>query len=88
MSDGPGRHVDTAPRAALCRFPTVALAVVLLAFMPPPAEAADPPISTGPDVGSPIPEFQARDQRGALRSFENLSGPEGLMLLFYRTADW
>ena len=88
MSNSPDRHVHTAFRAARRRYIAVALAVALLAFMPPSVEAADAPISTGPEVGAPIPEFEARDQHGVLRSFEDLCGPEGLMLLFYRTADW
>ena len=43
---------------------------------------------SGPDVGEKIPAFEARDQTGQLRSFEDLKGPEGLLLLFHRTADW
>ena len=88
MSNSLDRHIYTASRVARQRYSAVALAIALLAFMPPLSEAADAPISTGPDVGTPIPEFEARDQHGVLRSFEDLSGPEGLMLLFYRTADW
>ena len=50
--------------------------------------AEDPPPASGPEVGSRIPEFEARDQHGTLRRLANLSGPKGLMLLFHRTADW
>jgi hypothetical protein len=46
------------------------------------------PIATGPEIGNPIPPFEALDQYGKIRSFESLRGPEGLLLLFYRTADW
>lgn len=52
-----------------------------------PAVAASA-IKTGPEVGTRIPEFAARDQTGELRTFEDLTGPEGLLLLFHRTADW
>jgi cytochrome oxidase Cu insertion factor (SCO1/SenC/PrrC family) len=45
-------------------------------------------IPTGPEVGEPIPRFEARDQTGTVRTFEDLRGPNGLLLLFYRTADW
>ena len=45
-------------------------------------------IPAGPDVGEPIPRFEARDQTGTLRTFEDLTGPNGLLLLFFRTADW
>jgi hypothetical protein len=49
---------------------------------------AQEPLATGPEVGSPIPDFTAQDQYGKTRTFEDLSGPEGLLLLFHRTADW
>ena len=45
-------------------------------------------IATGPDPGTPIPAFEAQDQHGKVRTFENLRGRKGLLLLFYRTADW
>jgi len=45
-------------------------------------------IPTGPDVGDRIPGFQARDQTGAVRTFDDLTGPNGLLLLFFRSADW
>ncbi len=48
--------------------------------------AAGPP--TGPEVGATIPAFEAVDQTGAKRTFENLAGPNGLLLLFHRSADW
>jgi hypothetical protein len=43
---------------------------------------------TGPDPGQRIPAFTLPDQRGALRSLSNLSGPNGLLLVFHRSADW
>ncbi len=45
-------------------------------------------IHTGPEVGAKIPSFEVRDQHGEVRTFADLRGPEGLLLLFYRTADW
>lgn len=45
-------------------------------------------ITTGPEVGAFIPEFEIRDQNGQMRSFEDLRGPKGLLLLFHRSADW
>lgn len=42
----------------------------------------------GPSVGQPLPAFEAPDQEGGLRSFENLRGPKGLVLIFFRSADW
>lgn len=49
------------------------------------AEAA---ITTGPEVGSTIPGFKLMDQAGREQTFAELSGPNGLLLLFHRTADW
>jgi hypothetical protein len=44
--------------------------------------------ATGPDPGQYIPDFTLPDQHGDLRSRSNLSGPNGLLLVFYRSADW
>ncbi len=43
---------------------------------------------TGPAVGDTIPSFSALDQHGKRRAFEDLAGPNGLLLLFHRSADW
>jgi hypothetical protein len=43
---------------------------------------------TGPRVGETIPEFSAVDQHGDRRIFAELTGPNGLLLLFHRSADW
>ena len=45
-------------------------------------------IATGPEIGSKIPEFSLPDQTGQNRTFAMLSGPKGLALVFYRSADW
>lgn len=45
-------------------------------------------LTTGPEVGTRIPMFEAVDQHGARRSFEETKGPAGAMILFYRSADW
>ena len=42
----------------------------------------------GPSVGQPLPAFQVPDQDGRPRSFESLRGPKGLLLVFFRSADW
>jgi cytochrome oxidase Cu insertion factor (SCO1/SenC/PrrC family) len=46
------------------------------------------PLPTGPAVGEKIPAFEAVDQSGRRQTFESLKGPNGLLLLFYRSADW
>ena len=64
----------------------IGMAVTALAFLFTPAAHAG--IATGPEVGTKIPDIRALDQHGKMRSFEDLSGAEGLLILFYRTADW
>jgi peroxiredoxin len=39
-------------------------------------------------IGKKIPLLSGTDQFGQERSFENLKGPNGLVILFYRSADW
>jgi hypothetical protein len=42
----------------------------------------------GPAVGSRVADFTAVDQDGRPRSLHSLMGPRGLMLVFFRSADW
>jgi hypothetical protein len=42
----------------------------------------------GPAVGARVPDFALSDQSGQTRTLESLMGPRGLMLVFYRSADW
>jgi hypothetical protein len=44
--------------------------------------------ATGPNPGERIPEFALPDQFGAIRTLNNLAGPNGLFLVFHRSADW
>ena len=44
--------------------------------------------STGPEAGERIPQFTLPDQRGEARSLPDLTGPNGLLLVFHRSADW
>jgi hypothetical protein len=44
--------------------------------------------ATGPEPGQRIPEFTLPDQGGVSRSLSNLASPNGLLLVFYRSADW
>ena len=45
-------------------------------------------IKTGPDAGSPAPDFSALDQAGRTQTLKSIMGPKGAMLVFYRSADW
>jgi len=44
--------------------------------------------STGPEPGQRIPDFALPDQKGLLRSLDSLTGSNGLLLVFHRSADW
>lgn len=45
-------------------------------------------VPTGPAVGAPAPPFEAAGQNGQMHSLQSLLGPKGLILVFYRSADW
>ncbi len=66
------------------------IAFVVLAF---PAfangNAAIKPTDRGPAVGAAIPsDLSTIDQSGKPRHFDNLKGPKGLVLVFFRSAKW
>jgi hypothetical protein len=68
------------------RLPALALAAAGLAGPSPRAGADD--FAPGPAPGSPLPALGLPDQTGRLRAFDDLRGPEGLLLLVHRSADW
>ena len=51
-------------------------------------QANEPLTELGPRVGDRFPAFEARDQHSQMQSLETLRGANGLLLLFYRSADW
>ena len=73
--------------------PIVTFTVLMLATAQPAppgpktSPAADPS-ALGPSIGLEIPSFQAPDQEGHPRDFLSLAGPNGLVLVFFRSADW
>ncbi len=44
--------------------------------------------AVGPRVGERVPDFTLRDQSGQPRTLTSVMGPKGLMLVFFRSADW
>ena len=62
---------------------TVTVTTLLSAF----ALAADH-VPTGPAVGATIPALEANDLNGQKQTLASLTGPKGLMLVFFRSADW
>ncbi len=71
--------------------PLAILSALVLAVAQSPSPAVSPgvdPSMLGPAVGQPIPRFEAPDQDGRRRDFASLTGPDGLVLVFFRSADW
>jgi cytochrome oxidase Cu insertion factor (SCO1/SenC/PrrC family) len=58
----------------------------------PPQAAGDPAPpdvqKLGPQVGERVPDFTLTDQHGQSRTLDSVMGPNGVMLVFYRSADW
>lgn len=42
----------------------------------------------GPPVGATLPAVAAADQTGAERDLASLAGEQGLLLFFFRSANW
>jgi hypothetical protein len=42
----------------------------------------------GPKPGEAFPEFALRDQHGKVRSLASVLGPQGGVIVFFRSADW
>jgi hypothetical protein len=42
----------------------------------------------GVPAGKPAPPFRAQDQFAKEQTLSSLMGPNGLVLLFFRSADW
>jgi hypothetical protein len=52
--------------------------------------AAQEPATTqsGPSIGDTAPAFTAHDQFGKEQNNKSVTGPNGTVLLFFRSADW
>ena len=42
----------------------------------------------GPQVGERVPDFALVDQTGANRTLRSILGPNGALLVFFRSAEW
>jgi hypothetical protein len=51
-------------------------------------DAQNDGMRTGPEIGEKVPDFTLPDQFGRNRSLHDLTGPNGLLLVFSRSADW
>ena len=79
------RLMDIHPKCGRRR--RVGLGVAVLLFASPWLAGAQSP-TAGPERGAVVPEFEAVDQSGESREFKDLTGENGLLLLFFRSADW
>ena len=63
--------------------------VTLLAAILALAAAAPPPAyDIGPAVGATVPALQVTDAAGKSQTIKSLSGPKGVVLVFFRSAKW
>ena len=86
MSPTPHRMTSMAACAVAC-------ALVSLAAEPTAQQSALQPAlpdvqKLGPQIGTQVPDFTMADQKGQPRTLASLMGPKGLMLVFFRSADW
>ncbi len=51
-------------------------------------EAQNDGYQTGRGIGEKVPDFALTDQHGQTRALKELMGPNGLLLVFSRSADW
>ena len=73
------------PTAALC---AIWLAACVFGLH---AQQSRAPVDTsrlGPPVGATVPPFSGSDQFGRTQTLETAMGPKGVMLVFFRSADW
>ena len=68
--------------------PRLAAAFLALSLASIPIAAQPDLEAVGPRLGARVPDFTGVDQAGTARSLESLLGPNGAMLVFFRSADW
>lgn len=69
-------------------FSLITLVLGALTIMSQPSKPAAKKFSPGLKVGDKIPAFTIKDHTGKTRNFNSLAGPKGLIMVFYRSADW
>jgi cytochrome oxidase Cu insertion factor (SCO1/SenC/PrrC family) len=78
----------------MTRMVACAVACALVSLVAPTAQqpALQPTLpdvqKLGPQIGTRVPDFTLLDQKGQSRTLASLMGPKGLMLVFFRSADW
>ena len=87
-----GETLDRIGLSAYTAFDSPSMIPTLLCLallQTPPANTDNPdPAGLGPKVGEVLPVFSLEDQHGKARDLVSLTGPKGLVLVFFRSADW
>jgi len=89
-----GIAADCEPSAGRLTLRTMRGASICLAMLWIVATAAQAPAPTidtsriGPAVGQQIPDFSGTDQLGRTHTLASSLGPNGAMVVFFRSADW
>jgi cytochrome oxidase Cu insertion factor (SCO1/SenC/PrrC family) len=76
---------DSTPTVVVC---AIWLAACVLGLQ---AQQSQAPVDTsrlGPPVGGTVPPFSGSDQFGKTQTLETAMGSKGVMLVFFRSADW
>jgi len=68
--------------------PLASIAALLCSLVLISAAATIDPQTLGPKVGERAPDFSLRDQQGTPRTLRSTFGPKGVVLVFFRSADW
>jgi hypothetical protein len=66
----------------------IAIAAVALVEAQTPAKTAADLAKLGPQIGERVHDFRLPDQNGTLRDVKSILGPNGAMLVFFRSAEW
>jgi hypothetical protein len=67
----------------------VAIALAASGALPAQRSAETMDVQTlGPRVGAAVPAFNLPDQTGQPRTLQSVMGPNGVVLVFFRSADW
>jgi hypothetical protein len=74
-------------RTVLGGFMAIAVLAMVEAQAPPAKTAADL-AKLGPQIGDRVHDFRLPDQAGTLRDLKSVLGPNGAMLVFFRSAEW
>jgi hypothetical protein len=79
-----GAQVGRVHAAALFLLAVIVLGAAVVAGQ----SSAIDPSRIGPGIGTQVPEFSGTDQFGRTHTLASSLGPQGAMLVFFRSADW